>query len=309
MNRGSRSLRCRRSTTPITLCRGERRSSRVALVMSLCASLATSLSMLLAASLSYAAAPVDATSGARELRLEVSDARELQDQLIAFTEAQLRPLGLFLDRQNASMTVSGPLALTGEIIVKPNWQADAQAPALPLTFELRSGVTHLAQVAPTSAAATRAATATLVVSLQRDVWVATRRLSKGSPVTSEDLRLERRRARDVVESRQLAHDAGLIAATSRPGVANVANVGTEVVALRDLAAGDVVRESDIGTAPDVMAGRPVRVSVVTGAISVTTTATALADARVGDLIDVRLQRPTRTLQTRVTGPGTAMLLE
>ena len=79
--------------------------------------------------------------------------------------------------------------------------------------------------------------------------------------------------------------------------------------LRDIAAGAVVRSSDVGKAPAVMAGMPVRVSVATGAINVTTSAVALADASVGDQIDVRLQRPARTLRTRVAGPGVVQLVE
>jgi flagella basal body P-ring formation protein FlgA len=51
------------------------------------------------------------------------------------------------------------------------------------------------------------------------------------------------------------------------------------------------------------------VNVTTGAVSVATTAIALADARVGDQIDVRLQRPARTLRTRVTAPGSVQLID
>ena len=67
--------------------------------------------------------------------------------------------------------------------------------------------------------------------------------------------------------------------------------------------------NDIGRAPDVLIGVPVQVSASNGGINVTTTAIALADARVGDQIDVRLQHPSRTLRTRVIGRGAVQLVD
>jgi flagella basal body P-ring formation protein FlgA len=81
------------------------------------------------------------------------------------------------------------------------------------------------------------------------------------------------------------------------------------VALRDIAAHDSIRGVDIGKAPDVTAGAPVRVMVSTGGISITASAIALADGRAGDQIEVRMQRPARTLRTRVIGPGAVQLTD
>jgi flagellar basal body P-ring formation protein FlgA len=137
------------------------------------------------------------------------------------------------------------------------------------------------------------AQAQTVAAPDADVWVAARRLHKGSAVSCGDFIVKRRRARDVP---RLALPAPCAVAPAS-------------VALRELAAGDVVRTVDVGSAPDVMAGHTVRLTVATKGISVTTKATALADARVGDQIDVRLQRPTRTLKTRVIGPGSVQLVD
>jgi len=53
----------------------------------------------------------------------------------------------------------------------------------------------------------------------------------------------------------------------------------------------------------------VDLTVAVGAINVTIAAVSLADARAGDEIEVRLQRPARILKARVTGPGSAQLLD
>ena len=126
-----------------------------------------------------------------------------------------------------------------------------------------------------------------------DVWVAARRLHKGSAVSCADFIVKRRSARAV----------------PRLALPAPCAVAPESVVLRELAAGDVVRTVDVGRAPDVMAGSSVRLTVAINGISVTTKAIALSDARVGDQIDVRLQRPTRTLRTRVIGPGSVQLLD
>jgi flagella basal body P-ring formation protein FlgA len=154
------------------------------------------------------------------------------------------------------------------------------APRLPLTFELRAVDAQASTIR-----------ATLAVSLQREVWLASRRLRKGSKVACADFSLERRDIRAVPQS----------------ALPVSCELGADVVALHDIAARDVVQSVDFGAAPDVAAGAPVRVSVVNGPISVSTTAIALADAKVGDQIPVRLNRPVRTLKGRVTAPGAVQL--
>jgi flagella basal body P-ring formation protein FlgA len=129
--------------------------------------------------------------------------------------------------------------------------------------------------------------------LQQPVWIAQRRLRKGSQVACSDFATE---LRDVDGARRESLPASC---EIEPGAA----------ALRDITAGEALRVNDVGRAPDVQVGAPVQVSAAEGGVSVTTTAVALADARVGDEIDVRLQRPARTLRTRVIGRGAVRLVD
>jgi flagella basal body P-ring formation protein FlgA len=131
------------------------------------------------------------------------------------------------------------------------------------------------------------------VTLLREVWVASRRLRKGSVVTCDDLQVQRRDVR-TAPARSLTHSC---------------NIAPGSVALRDITVGDVLRGEDVGQALAVSSGTPVDLSVAVGAINVTIDAVALADARAGDEIEVRLQRPARILKARVTGPGSAKLVD
>jgi flagella basal body P-ring formation protein FlgA len=222
-------------------------------------------------------------------RIQADDPKSLQGSLIALAQDRLRPAGWFIDPQRTRLLFSGSLP-TGTVEVRPTWSADSDPPPLPLTFELKP---VRGSAAPGNAAGSRPMQVTLAVGLLREVWVAARRLPKGSVVTCDDLGLERRDVRLM----------------PRPPLATPCELGPETVSLRDIGARDVVRTVDIGRAPDVTAGAPVRVTVATGGISVSTTAIALADARVGDRIEVRLQRPARILRTRVIGPGSVQLMD
>jgi flagella basal body P-ring formation protein FlgA len=204
----------------------------------------------------------------------------LREQLVRLAEEHLRPLGLFVERERTWMSLSGPLPANG-FDVQPSWTS-AQIPGLPLTFD----------VLPDSAGA-RSIRATLGVTLMRDVCVAARRLRRGSAVSDADLTLQRRAFEDL----------------PKRSLTGRCELDRDLVALRDIAQGDIVRAQDVGNAPAVMAGSPVNVSVSANAVSVTTRAIALADASVGDQIDVRLQRPRRTLRTRVIGPGLVQLMD
>jgi flagella basal body P-ring formation protein FlgA len=230
--------------------------------------------MVAAAPFANAAEPASAM-----VHIDAGDMRSLQDRLLDLAQQRLQPTGWFVDRQRAWLGLSADLPATDTFEVVPAWSVDRPTP--PLAFELR----------PKSPA--QPIRAVLAVPLQRDVWIATRRLRKGSAVKCAELGIQRRDMQELPAS-SLSFPCAL---------------APDVVALRDIAARDVVRSVDIGSAPDVVAGAPVRVSVVTGGISVTTTAIALADARKGDQISVRLQRPARTLRTRVTGPGSVQLTE
>lgn len=214
-------------------------------------------------------------------RIQAEDALSLQNGLLAIAQQQLQPAGLFVESQRAWLSLSSPLPAAGFLEVRPSWVAGIGTPSLPLMFELLPAAVSRAQPIR----------ATLAVTLSRDVLVAARRLRKGSVVTCADLTAQRHDLRDLPRAR----------------LALPCEVVLDAVALRDIAAGDVIRSADIGTAPDVTAGAPVRVSAASGGVSVTTTAIALADAWVGDQVDVRLQRPTRTLRTRVIAPETVQL--
>lgn len=214
-------------------------------------------------------------------RVEVDGKESLQNELLAFSQERLQSAGMTIDREHVWMNVSAALRSGDRFEARPTWSADT--PTLPLTFELR----------PISAAAAPAIHVTLGVTLLREVWVSARRLRKGSAVSCADLTLQQRQVKDLPKLSMIG----------------ACEVAADAVSLRDIAAGAVVRSSDVGKAPDVMAGAQVRVSVANGAINVTTSAVALADASVGDQIDVRLQRPARTLRTRVAGPGLVQLVE
>jgi len=225
------------------------------------------------------------------VRVEAHDMRSLEDSLLSVAEVRLRSIGLIVDRQRAWMSLSSSPPMAQLFEVRPLWSADTDAPLLPLAFELRP--LYRGGLSASELASARTFQATLAVSVLREVAVATRRLHKGSAVTCADLTVQRRRMRDVPPS----------------FLSPRCDVGLEAVALRDVAAGDLLRSGDIGKAPDVVAGASVRVSVAIEGVSVATTAIALADAKVGDRIDVRLQHPIRTLRTRVTGPGLVQLTD
>lgn len=215
-------------------------------------------------------------------RVEIDSTQSLQEQLLALAQERLQGTGLTIDRSRVWMNVSPALPQAERFDVRPTWSVDA--PALPLTFELQP-VARAAEASEVHV--------TLGVVLLRDVWVATRRLRKGSDVSCADLTLQQRRAQDLPQH----------------SLVGACEIAANAVSLRDIASGAVVRTTDVGKAPAVMAGMPVRVSVATGGINVTTSAVALADASVGDQIDVRLQRPARTLRTRVAAPGLVQLEE
>lgn len=127
--------------------------------------------------------------------------------------------------------------------------------------------------------------------VEREVWVATRRLAKGAAAACADFRVERRASRRV-PARAMALPC---------------EVQAGAVALREIAPRDVIRSDDVGPAPAVMGGTAVRLAVVAGGVRVMTVATALADAGVGEPVAVRLDHPTRTLRARVTGPAAVEL--
>jgi flagella basal body P-ring formation protein FlgA len=220
-------------------------------------------------------APVCATAAPSPAIVHVArgDTRSLQRELILVAQKVL-PAWFVVDGEGAWLSLSGPLPAADTFEARPLWSVTESPPTLPLLFELRG----------TNGQPIRAS---LSVRLLQEVLMATRRLRKGSMVSRDDLGSGLRDVRYLPR--------GVLSPDHQ--------IGAHVVALRDIAAKDVVRSSDIGTAPAVAAGMRVRVSASSGAISVSTTAIALADAQVGDQIDIRLARPTRTLRARVIAPG------
>jgi flagella basal body P-ring formation protein FlgA len=234
--------------------------------------------------LAFATVSGQAGAAAEAQLVATSDPRALQEALAALAARSLEPQGYFIDAERTWLTVSRPLPATGTLQVRPLWSAaEGRAPQLPLSFELR----------PVAAAGAAAVIkATLAVTLLREVQVAMHRTRKGSAVTCADFHAERRALREV----------------SAAAVGGACDIAGQSVALRELASGDVLNRSDVGPPLAVVAGSPVQLSVASGAVSVTALATALADARIGDELDVRLQHPIRTLKARVVAPGAAALV-
>jgi flagella basal body P-ring formation protein FlgA len=259
--------------------------------------MAVALAVVIVATLSVATRAAGAASdagpteggGGAPARVQANDLQSLRAGLLAVAEEQLRPSGLFIDRDYAWLSLSATFPGPGTFEVRPRWDAGAGVPPLPLRFELVS-----AGSPPLRAA--------LSVKLSRDVWVTARRLRKGSAASCDDLESQRR---DVRSAPDFASASGPRAATNLP----TCDIPPGSVALRDMAAGDVVRTGDVGKALDVVLGTPVDVSVAIGGINVTVAAVSLADARVGDEVDVRLQRPARVLRTQVVGPGSVQLTD
>ena len=243
---------------------------------------------------SFAAAP----SAPVPARIWANDVRALQEGLVALATERLAPAGLSIDREHSWMSLSGAFPGAGEFDVQPSWDAGSPTPRLPLTFDIwpAGAVGAVDHGVPTSVADSAVAphqTASLAVTLLRDLWVAKRRLRKGSVVTCDDLQVQRREVRNA-PARSLMRSC---------------EIPTGSVALRDMTVGDVLRDQDVGESFAVASGTPVDVTVAVGAINVTIAAVALADARAGDEIEVRLRRPARILKARVTGPSSATLMD
>jgi flagella basal body P-ring formation protein FlgA len=126
----------------------------------------------------------------------------------------------------------------------------------------------------------------------RDVLVVSERLHKGSPISCADVHLEQRKI----------HRVAVLS------LGPMCDIAPASVAVRELGKGDILRTSDIGAPFAVLAGAPVRLDVKSGTVTISTLAVALADARIGDELDVRLQNPIRTFKTRVVAPGAAKLM-
>jgi flagella basal body P-ring formation protein FlgA len=208
----------------------------------------------------------------------------LKEGLLSLLQERL-PTGVVADREHAWMSLSSALPAAESFEVRPLWSGEASEAALPFTFEVRPKVRVRPHTSEHGSDA-GALRVTLGVPLQREVWVSTRRLRKGSMVTCGDLQTQLRALQRLPKSPLLGPCAA----------------GEGVVAQRDIASGAVMRSDDLGSALAVRAGSVVRVNTESHGITVGTTAIALSDGRVGDRIDVRLSHPWRILNTRVIAP-------
>ena len=220
---------------------------------------------------------------ASDTTVHVDEAHPLLQALLDITQSRLQPSGLAIDRSRAQMALSGGAFSSGDFNVRPRWRVDDGVPVLPLVFDLL----------PIGEDGRGMRTAFLSVAFMQDVAVSKRRLSKGSAVSCDDVGVERR----------------ALSATPKRPLLLPCRIGEGVVARRELARGDALRENDVGAPPDVTAGAMVSIDASTGGINVTTLAIALSDAQRGDIVNVRLERPRRTLRTRVTGVAKVQLLD
>lgn len=223
-----------------------------------------------------------------EVRLDGRGEQALKEALLEYTETRFAP-EFTLDRERAWLSLSRILPAADAVLVRAQWLAQSRVPTLPLTFTVRAASVDEAGTSP----AEPPVRATLSAPLLRNVWVAARRLRKGSAVRCADIEPRRR-------------DVRVVPAGALSGPCALAD---GITALRDIAAADAIRSVDLGRAPDVVAGTPVWVSVAAPGVNVTTSAIALADAMVGDQVDVLMKHPRRTLRTRVSGPGAVQLLQ
>jgi flagella basal body P-ring formation protein FlgA len=244
--------------------------------------------------LSWVAGAVSAGEGAPFTTVQADSPQALQARLISLAQDRLQPAGLLLDGSRARLSLSERLPAEANLFeVRTAWPDGARVPPLPLTFAIRSATRP--EAVTTLAVPIRHQSpwihATLAVPLRQQVWVANRNLPKGSSVSCADLTSEYRDLRDV------------------PGEALSApcDLQPDGVVLRYVGRRDILRSVDVGAAPAVTAGMPIAVTTLVGGISLTITGVALADAMIGDRIEVRLSGPSRTRRVRVTAAGAARL--
>jgi flagella basal body P-ring formation protein FlgA len=130
------------------------------------------------------------------------------------------------------------------------------------------------------------------VDAMRPALVAKATLSPGTPLTAGDF-----------ETKAVAVTA--------PGASPALAAGTPVDALRlrhALPAGTKLAAANVETRPAVARAETVAVRVVAGAVTIEPTGVALADARLGETINVQNTNSSEVYAARVTGPGTVQVL-
>lgn len=199
-------------------------------------------------------------------------AATLRADLLQLGGTLLAPAGLTLDAAQARVATSRAIGDGERFEVRPQWTASNTAPALPLVFELR----------PLQGAAAPLR-ATLAAPLLREVLVLARRTERGAPLGCDDVEVQARPLRQVP-----AH--ALQPPCALPAEARMRRV---------LLAGEVLRDSDAQVLTEVVAQAPVKVRVVVGRIALEKPGTALADARQGETVRVRLNGSAQALSGRV----------
>lgn len=202
---------------------------------------------------------------------------KMQAQLLALAGQQLAAQRLFVDAPSARFTWSKPPRPDVVYEVTPLGSVGREAQRLPLRFSLR----------PAGSTVIEELQVSLAVHLQQDVLVASRRLPRGEAVSCDDVEPQR------IDSRRVPRDAIEVPCA----------IGTDSVALRHLAARDLVRSSDLGAARAVLNGAPVRVRALAGPVEVVAPGTALGDGRVGEWVRVRMTHPHRIVAGEVTDVG------
>lgn len=120
------------------------------------------------------------------------------------------------------------------------------------------------------------------------VSVLTHAVNRGDPLSATDFDTEQRpavAARGAIDAR----------------------AATGMEARRRLAAGSIVRASDIAPAQVVRRGEPVVISYRTGTLSISTPGKALSNGAVGDPVRVVSLATNHTLDATVEGAGTVLL--
>lgn len=199
-------------------------------------------------------------------------AATLRGDLLQVGGALLAPAGLALDATQARVATSRPVGDAERFEARALWPASGAVPTLPLVFELT----------PSSGDGVPLR-ATLSAPLLRDVLVPTRRAERGAALGCDELEVQARPLRQVPPH------------ALRPPCA----LPPEAQARRVLLAGEVLRDGDVQVLPEVVAQAPVQVRVVVGRIALEKPGTALADARQGETVRVRVGGSARTLSGRV----------
>jgi flagella basal body P-ring formation protein FlgA len=212
-------------------------------------------------------------------------AASLRADLLQLSATLLAASRLHLDEEHSRVTTSRVVDADEQFVAVPTWQGGSPQPSMPLTFDLtptngRGGVVVSMRMR-----------ASVSAPLQREVLVMQRRSERGSPLACTDLALERRPARFVPPHAMQPPCALPADATLR----------------RSLIAGETVRQGDAGVPPDVAALESVSVRVVIGQVALEKTGIALADARLGDKVRVRVNGSAQQLSARVVAHKVVVL--